>query len=134
MQLDVYRKTETARSIIGQLMVDGQAEAVTLEPSRTTPVHLGHPCIPAGTYPVRLTLSPHFGYITPEVFDVLGRSEIRLHRGNKPEDSLGCTLIGSVVPAHTPDFIGASETAFDKLMTILNTATDSIAITYHDPS
>src|SRR4051812_21834129 len=95
MKIDIYRVIETDRSIIGRLAVDGQQLCFDLEPSRLHPVHAGHPCIPAGiAYKVKLTISPHFGYVTPEVLDVPGRTHIRMHRGNKPEDSLGCTLVG----------------------------------------
>jgi hypothetical protein len=135
MKIDIYRFLETDRSIIGNLFVDGKPFCVDLEPSRFTPVHAGHPCIPAGiVYKVRLTLSPHFGYVTPELVDVPGRTAIRIHKGNKPEDSLGCTLVAaSHGPA--PDWIGDSHDAFDKLMAMCRVAqanSEEITAEYHD--
>lgn len=126
MHLQVVRKWETSKSVCGQLYLDGQLECFTLEPSRDNPVHPGHPCIPAGTYKVILTPSPHLGYLTPEVLDVPGRSEIRIHIGNWPKDSLGCTLVGMT---HLPDAVGDSRSAFNGLMVLLRNS-DSIDITY----
>jgi hypothetical protein len=134
MKIDIQRIVETERSIIGQLEVDGAQLGFTLEPSRVNPVHAGHPCIPCGTYTAKLTLSPHFGYVTPELLDVPGRSNIRIHKGNKPEDSLGCTLVGE---SHglVADWISQSAIAFDKLMDLCRAAEsrgETISVEYHD--
>ncbi len=134
MKLDVYRLIETDRSIIGRVTVDGQQFCFSLEPSRFKPVHEGHPCIPCGIYKVRLTLSPHFGYVTPELLDVPGRTNIRWHKGNKPEDSLGCTLVGED-HSPTPDWISQSREAFARLMTVCQLAEgrgEEITVEYHD--
>jgi hypothetical protein len=134
MKIDLYRFQETDHSILGRVTIDGQQFCFSLEPGRFKPVHAGHPCIPCGLYKVVLTLSPHFGYVTPELLEVPGRSEIRIHRGNKPEDSKGCTLVGtSHGPA--PDWISDSHTAFDKLMDLCRTAesrTEGIFAEYYD--
>lgn len=136
MKLDVYRLSETDLSILGRLTVDGQQFCFTLEPSRFHPVHEGHPCIPAAIYAVALTMSPHFGYVTPEILDVPGRSAIRVHRGNKPKDSLGCTLVGEN-HGPQPDWVSNSAEAFDRLMQACLAARqrgDIIQIEYHDPA
>ena len=136
MKLDVYRIFETDRSITSRVTVDGQQFCFALEPSRFHPVHAGHPCIAAGLYKVVLTLSPHLGYVTPELVDVPGRSEIRIHKGNKPQDSLGCTLVGeSHGPA--PDWVSQSAIAFDRLMEALRAAEvkgEEMSAEYHDPA
>ena len=136
MKLDIYRLVETDRSIIGRMTVDGDQFSSTLEPARFHPVHPDHPCIPAGLYPVKLTLSPHFGYVTPEVFDVPGRSEIRIHRGNEPIDSLGCTLVGENAGPQ-PDWINDSAATFGRLMDLCRAAEargEAITVEYHDPA
>ena len=134
MKIDIYRFLESDRSIIGRLAIEGQQFCFTLEPSRFRPVHAGHPCIPCGEFKVKLSLSPHFGYITPEILDVPGRSSIRIHKGNKPEDSLGCTLVGtSHGPA--PDWISQSGDAFGHLMAQCESAVargEEITVEYHD--
>lgn len=76
MKLDIYRFSESDHSILGRVAIDGQQFCFDLEPARFTPVHAGHPCIPCGVFKVRLTHSPHLGYVTPELLDVPDRSNI----------------------------------------------------------
>lgn len=120
----------TGESVQGVLAVDSQVECWTLEPARTNPYHPGHPCIPAGEYPIILSFSPHFKMVTPELVGVPGRSDIRIHPGNYPKDSLGCILVGDT---RQPNFVGLSKAAFASLMTLLKTATDPITILIEDP-
>lgn len=105
--------------------MDGQSECFCLEPARVNPVNAGHPCIPVGEYRVILTPSPHLGYLTPELLDVPERSDIRVHIGNYPKDSLGCILVGET---NTLDAVGNSHSAFEDLMALLKTAPDGITI------
>lgn len=136
MKLDIYRKKISGRSTTGQMFVDNQFECYTIEPDPKTPVHEGHPSIPAGiVFEVKLTLSPHFHYVTPEIMNVPNRTYIRIHRANKPEDLLGCTGVGETLGPQA-DWVGASEAAFDKLMVLLKTAADKgekITAEWHDP-
>jgi hypothetical protein len=129
MKVEIKRQWETSQSVISELWVDGQFECYGLEPSRLTPVYPGHPCIPAGTYKVVLTPSPHLGYITPEVLDVPGRTAIRWHIGNYPKDVLGCVAVGEM---KAQDRVIESQKAFVSLMTLLKTA-DEITAVYTDP-
>jgi hypothetical protein len=134
MKLDLYRFSETDRSITSRVALDGQQFCFALEPSRFHPVHEGHPCISAGVYKVVLTHSPHLGYFTPELLDVPGRSEIRIHIGNKPEDSEGCTLVGDT-HGPQPDWVSSSKVAFERLMVECRAAKDrgeEITAEYHD--
>lgn len=134
MKIDVYRFLETGRSIIGRIRLDGRDFCFDLEPSRLTPVHPGHPAIQCGVFRVRLTMSPHFGYVTPELVDVPGRTAIRIHKGNKPEDSLGCTVVGENYGPQ-PDWVAHSGDAFDRLMAQLLAAEargEEITAEYHE--
>ena len=136
MKIDVYRFSETDSSITSRITVDGQQFCFGLEPSRFHPVHAGHPCIPAGVYKVVLTLSPHLRYVTPELVDVPGRTCIRIHIANKPEDLLGCTAVGET-HGPQPDWVGKSEVAFDRLMEVCRSAEarkEEITAEYHDPA
>jgi hypothetical protein len=128
LDLDIYRTWETPASVCGELWLRGLRWFYTLEPARVNPVIPGHPCIPAGTYRVILSKSPRLGYICPEVLDVPGRSEIRWHIGNFPQNVEGCTAVGET---HEPDFVGESAVAFKRMMKILVT-TEYIFVTYHD--
>lgn len=129
MRIVVERKWETATSICGEMSIDGQWECYTLERPRAGP----HPCIPAGTYDVILSFSPHLLYVTPEILNVTDRTHIRIHIANQASELEGCTAVGTV---HAPDYIENSRMAFEPLMTLLRTAVDAdemITITYIDP-
>jgi hypothetical protein len=119
---------ETSESITGESWIDGAKECCYLEPSRYTPFHPGHPCIPAGSYRVVLTYSPHLGYVCPEVLNVLGRTAIRWHVGNFPKDVLGCCVVGTAVGSNQ---VENSKTAFVALMAKLEGR--EIVVFYQDP-
>jgi Family of unknown function (DUF5675) len=114
----VQRCTPTGRSTSGKMFLDDVLFCDTLEPDPNTPVHVGHPSIPPGVYPVQLTMSPHMGYITPELIGVPGRTAIRIHIANKPEDLLGCTAVGTQA---STDWVSNSKTTFEALMAKLTT-------------
>lgn len=65
----------------------------TLEPSRTDPIHVGHPAIPAGRYKVGTSMSTRFKRMLPILFDVPGRTGIRFHSGDSVLDTEGCILL-----------------------------------------
>ena len=50
--------------------------------------------IPFGTYPVELTMSPKFRRLLPIVLYVPQFTGIRIHRGNRAQDTSGCILPG----------------------------------------
>lgn len=128
MKVDIYRKVETSKAITGEFWLDGLMECYYLEPSRFTPYYPGHPCIQSRIYRVVLTMSPHLGYVCPEVLDVPGRTAIRWHIGNFPKDVLGCCVVGTGVGKNR---VANSKVAFDALMAKLEGR--DIAAEYHDP-
>lgn len=56
----------------------------------------GRTAISRGTYPLEVTFSQRFQRELPYVAGVLGFEGIRIHGGNRAEDSLGCILLGQV--------------------------------------
>lgn len=56
----------------------------------------GRTAISRGTYPLEVTFSQRFQRELPYVAGVLGFEGIRIHGGNRAEDSLGCILVGQV--------------------------------------
>lgn len=100
---------------IGKLSINGKAFCDILEDvdrglTNTMPVSVikskkisGKTAIPLGTYEILLTGSPRFsnttwgkryGGLVPLLNDVRGFSGVRIHPGNKPEDTEGCLLPG----------------------------------------
>ena len=57
----------------------------------------GETCIPYGTYKVRVSYSPKFKRELPEILNVNNFSGVRIHKGNKISDTLGCILCGEKV-------------------------------------
>lgn len=53
--------------------------------------------IPAGRFRAFRRLSPSRGYELFELEGVPGRSNIQIHKGNLPDDSLGCIIVGSSI-------------------------------------
>lgn len=74
----------------------------------------GETAIPRGRYKLKLTFSPHFQRITPELESVPGYSSVRIHPGNTDADTEACLLPGKTWAGG--DFIGESREAFDILM------------------
>lgn len=85
----------------------------------------GQTAIPAGTYQVVLNQSPRFKRVLPLLLNVPGFEGIRIHPGNKAEDTDGCILVGD---APAPDWLGQSKVAFDRLFAKLRLTTEPITI------
>jgi hypothetical protein len=133
MIIEIKRDPDDLHSVPSKVYLDGAFFCYGLEPARIDPVHAGHPCIQAGTFKVVRTKSPHLGYVTPELLNVPGRTDIRWHVANYPKDLLGCLGVGT---SRLKDFVGNSKVAFDSMMKIFNRAWDAgeeITAIYTDP-
>ena len=120
MRLMLYRDTFTEESTVGELSVDGEFFCYTLEDYDRKmedggKKEYGKTCIPRGTYDVVIDFSPKYNKDMPHVLSVPGFEGIRLHSGNKSEDTLGCVLVGKTKGI---DFVGQSVIAFNELMEI----------------
>lgn len=94
MELRLNRYDCTERHTIGRLYLDGEYECWTLEdPIREVKV-AGKTAIPAGRYRIVREDSPKFGPDTLTLLDVPGFTYIRIHAGNRVEDTEGCILVG----------------------------------------
>lgn len=98
MEITVKRKYKKADYTIGQMFIDGVYFCDTLE---DTVRDLSHQrkvacqtAIPRGKYRVELTYSPKFKRDLPLLCSVPYFTGIRIHRGNTPEDTSGCILVG----------------------------------------
>ena len=133
MRLTLQREPSTKVSTAGKLFIDGQFECYTLEDivrPRGVKVY-GQTAIPAGSYQVVLTMSPRFKRVLPLLLNVQGFEGIRIHPGNKAEDTDGCILVGD---APAPDWLGQSKVAFDRLFAKLRTTSVAVTIEIKDAS
>lgn len=116
MTITVQRKSKTVDGIFGVLSLDWNPfTCVTLE-------NLEH-SIPAGTYDLDFTYSPHFNRVMPHLIvpsrDVAagGDAGIRIHGANFPAQLEGCIAVGTNVDG---DSVDESLIPFNQLFKILN--------------
>lgn len=98
MKLELKRIALKDTYTIGRLYIDGEYFCDTLEDkvrdlSQEKKVP-GETAIPAGTYKVIVNDSPRFKRKLPRLLNVPHFDGILIHRGNTPEDTSGCILVG----------------------------------------
>lgn len=126
MELKLNRIFLGSSATIGELLVNDKYLCDTLE-DRVRPEGekvYGETAIPEGTYEVKLTHSPRFKKILPEILNVPNFSGIRIHTGNSSKDTEGCIIVGTW-DGEKEDWVGSSKIAFDKLMSLLEKATNN---------
>jgi uncharacterized protein DUF5675 len=116
MLIKVQRKSKSIDGIFGSLSLDWSPfTCVTLENLSKS--------IPAGTYDLNFTYSPHFNRVMPHILvpsrDTLagGDAGIRIHWANFPAQLEGCIAVGTMVDG---DSIDQSLIPFNQLYAILN--------------
>lgn len=108
MNLTLKRLNLTPNYTEGELYVNGVYFCKTLEDTNrdlnkngqfdnNEKKVYGETCIPYGKYKVILSYSPKFKRELPEILEVPNFQGIRIHRGNKILDTLGCILCGEKV-------------------------------------
>jgi hypothetical protein len=97
MELELKRHWLTLVSTIGELFLNRVFECFILEDRYRPPPEPkvpGQTCIPIGRYRVLWTWSPRFQRKMLLVDGVPQFQGIRMHGGNRPEDTEGCLLTG----------------------------------------
>ena len=114
MELVLHRIEEINEATIGQLELESKILFFTLEDKvrepRATPQEIadaggveswvktwkvyGKTAIPRGRYALDITMSPRFKKPLPILYKVPGFVGVRIHPGNKKEDTEGCILPG----------------------------------------
>lgn len=124
MELKLIRNSRTEKSTIGQLYINGVKECLILEDKdrglkKSMPIAEikklkvdAKTAIPAGRYEVAITYSNRFKKYLPLLIGVPGYEGVRIHPGNKAEDTEGCLLPGT---SQSLDFVSNSRVAFDAL-------------------
>jgi len=116
MEMVLQRGPRTAASILGDLSIQGTHAVFTLERPAVA--------IPAGSYPVTLYPSRHFGRMMPLLGGVPGRSYIEIHYGNYPAQSDGCILVGLLQDIAAGD-VFESVAAFNALYPAIEAAVEA---------
>ena len=126
MELKLNRIFLGSSATIGELLVNDKYLCDTLE-DRVRPEGekvYGKTAIPEGTYEMVLSYSPRFKKILPEILNVPNFTGIRIHCGNSSADSSGCILVGTW-DGEKEDWVSDSKIAFNKLMSLLEEATNN---------
>jgi len=74
-------------------------------------------CIPPGKYSIVMEWSPKFKRVLPELKGVPDFTEVKLHKGNYPQNTAGCILVGMY---STEDTIHDSQNALEEILDVLN--------------
>lgn len=123
MEILLIRKGFTPDATEGDLYIDNKLECHTLEDCVREVKVFGKTAIPCGRYRVVLDQSTRFHQVMPHILEVPGFEGVRIHWGNKPQDTEGCILVGSDQGKLTDAWIGNSKIAYQKLMAKLLDAT-----------
>ena len=126
-KIKIIRDTFSDESTIGKLYIDGEYFCETLE-DKDRFLEAGgkkeysKTAIPRGIYSVVLNESFRFKKLMPLLLNVPQFEGIRIHSGNKAEDTDGCILVGRT---RRRDFIENSRDTFNELMDRLEEAISS---------
>jgi hypothetical protein len=121
MKIKVDRTVFTEMSTISPVSVDGKFFCYSLE-DKDRRLELGNKkvygktAIPRGSYHVTITWSNHFQKYLPLILGVPGFDGVRIHAGNKAEDTEGCLLVGE---SYSTDMIYDSRSAFNRLFDLI---------------
>lgn len=120
MYIQLVREYYTKNSTEGKLFINGEFECYTLEDTDRNLEDggekiYGKTAIPKGVYEIEITYSPRFKEDMPLLLNVKGFEGVRIHSGNKPEDTDGCILVGTENSRGGDDWIGQSKKAYKKL-------------------
>jgi hypothetical protein len=124
MILLLVRDTFTNKTTTGKLYIDGLFECYTLEDIvRPNGVKVfGETAIPKGEYKVVVNYSAKYQRPMIQILDVPMFEGIRIHSGNKAEDTEGCILVGI---SRSKDWISGSVKAYKPLFDKVNNADDA---------
>jgi len=98
MIITLVRIAKKSNYTIGKLFINGEYYCDTLEDKvrdlDNEEKIAGKTAIPEGQYKVIVNRSPKFKRELPRLLDVPYFDGILIHRGNTPEDTSGCILVG----------------------------------------
>ena len=109
MNIWMVRDDCTATRTYGTMTFPDGYVCQTLEDPVRAGVKIAHEtAIPAGTYPVTITMSARWGKPLPSVGGVPNFTGVRIHSGNTTEDTSGCVLVATT-RGHHDDLVSSRE-------------------------
>jgi hypothetical protein len=127
------RTQHYADCVIGEWRLDDVHLVYTLEPPWRNNEH-NVSCIPVGEYDLVKGTHTNEGepsYPCYTVANVPNRTDIDVHIGNYPADTLGCILVGGTVKGHALED-GSSTPAFNTLMHVLDAIHEPLRLRIED--
>ena len=109
MIIQLIRQQTQGKAVRGQIALPFDPNKPLVYPTLENADFL----IAPGKYPLRLTWSPRFKKLTPEVCDVPDRAGLRFHLGTKPEHSQGCVLLQPEALANLKIFINRIKNSYE---------------------
>lgn len=130
MKLKLLRTTNGDTFTEGKLYIDGVHECYTVEDTDRFLEEgydkvYGKTAIPRGIYKVSITYSNRFKRDTIAIHNVPFFTGIRIHSGNRAEDSEGCPIVGSVNTSDDDNWVGGSKVAEKALQSKVQAAIDA---------
>lgn len=127
MKLRLERISGDEKSTMGVLYANGKYACFTLEDAFREAKLAGETRIPAGEYLLELSYSPRFKKDMWEILNVPRFTGIRIHTGNKVEDTEGCLLVGwqPIFKPDAPEELYVSLPAYNYLNKLLMGAKDA---------
>lgn len=95
MHITLHRLVMKDDRTLGELLIDGQHFAWTLEDAVRARKIPNETAIPFGVYELVVNWSQRFGKPLPLLLRVPNFEGVRFHGGNGPEDTEGCILVGA---------------------------------------
>lgn len=116
--VSIKRKWFTDQSTVGELYIGFDRVCYSLEDTvrKKGEKIYGKTAIPAGRYEVVLNYSNRFKKFLPLLLNVKNFEGVRVHSGNRPDQTEGCILVGKTYNVDQPDYIFESRAAFTELM------------------
>lgn len=124
MNIQIKRQPSVQDTTVGTLYIDGTEVCYTIEDVVRDKKIYGKTAIPAGTYQVVITWSPHFKKLLPLLIAVPGYEGVRIHPGNKASDTEGCILPVSSI-SEDKQFGYDSRKAFNAVFFAIKKALDA---------
>ena len=125
MNIELIRKEKYDDRTIGSLYINGSFELFILEDTdrelEKGGIKIpGKTAVPKGRYQVIIDWSDRFKCLMLHILDVPQFTGIRIHAGNRPEDTEGCPITGKEIDRQTKTLLHSVDALRDLTLKIFN--------------